>query len=158
MRAKELIVRKWLNTPKEFEFSVFSSQIKVIHVFQMLCPGCVYRGIPQTIELFHKFNSAEVAVVGLHSVFENHHAMKPAALEVFINEWKLPFPVAIDKHYEDEWMPETMKAYYLQGTPSLIIINHIGEIQLCSFGHTDSNEIEKLILKLIKEKRSFNEK
>ncbi|EQC45518.1 peroxiredoxin [Bacteriovorax sp. Seq25_V] len=149
MKAKELKIEKWLNVNEVFELNVESRKIKVIHVFQMLCPGCVYRGIPQTIELFNKFNGTEVAVVGLHSVFENHHVMTAEALEVFIHEWRLPFPVGIDLRLEGQWMPETMRTYQLQGTPSLIIIDHLGEVKLSAFGHLDLDRVESLISSLI---------
>lgn len=158
MKAKDLIIEKWVNAPVNFELSVSSQKIKIIHVFQMLCPGCVYRGIPQTVELFNKYNSEDVVVVGMHSVFENHHAMLPEALDVFIKEWRLPFPVAIDKRIDDQWMPETMKAYHLEGTPSLIIIDHNGDIQLCSFGHVETEKLDTYITKLINEKRQLNKK
>ena len=152
MKASPLIVEKWVNCDVGFELDVFSEKIKVIHAFQMLCPGCVYRGIPQTIELFNTFDSKNVSVVGLHSVFENHHAMKPDALEVFIKEWRLPFPIAIDRRLENEWMPETMKSYQLQGTPSLIIIDHLGQVQLQHFGHIEQDKVEVFINKLINQK------
>ena len=57
MKAKKLIIEKWINTPEGFSFDVKDDCIKIIHAFQMLCPGCVYKGIPQTIELFNKFDS-----------------------------------------------------------------------------------------------------
>lgn len=157
-KAKNLIVEKWVNAPEGYNFDVHEDSIKVIHAFQMLCPGCVYRGIPQTHELYNRFNSEDVKVIGLHSVFENHEAMKPHALEVFISEWRLPFPVAIDKRLEGEWMPETMKSYHLQGTPSLIIIDHLGEIQLCHFGHLEQEKIENLIINLLAKKKSQKQK
>ncbi len=154
MKAKELIIEKWVNSEEGFKFSVKSNQIKVIHVFQMLCPGCVYRGIPQAVELYQKFNSEDVSIVGLHSVFENHYAMQPNSLDVFIKEWRLPFPVAIDKRLEDNWIPETMKSYHLQGTPSLIVIDHLGDLKLCRFGHVDQDQIENFIQGLIESKNA----
>ena len=155
MKAKSLIIDKWLNASEDFSLNVVGDDcIKIIHVFQMLCPGCVYRGIPQTHELYNKFNSEDVKVVGLHSVFENHEAMPPHALEVFISEWRLPFPVGIDKQADGEWMPETMKAYQLQGTPSLIIIDHIGEVKLIHFGHVDQGKVEAFIYELINKKNT----
>lgn len=149
MKAKDLIIDKWLNTNEGFHFKVNGPYIKVIYVFQMLCAGCIYREIPQAQEFYKKFNSAQVKVIGLHSVFENHKAMEPHALEVFISELKLSFPVAIDKRLEGEWMPETMKSYNLQGTPSLIIIDHQGQVKICHFGLTDQEKVEKLVQQLL---------
>ncbi|MCO5144138.1 MAG: TlpA family protein disulfide reductase [Oligoflexia bacterium] len=153
MKAKPLTIDKWINCDSNFEFDISSSKIKIIHAFQMLCPGCVYVGIPQTITLYNKFKSSNVSVVGLHSVFENHHTMTPEALEVFIKEWKLPFPIGIDKHVNKHWMPETMKSYHLQGTPSLIIIDHLAEIKLHHFGHLDQEYLEQFIIQLIEKQK-----
>lgn len=152
MKAKEFVIDKWVNARPDYHLDLSSDKIKIIHVFQMLCPGCVYQGIPQTVELYQKFNSNDVEVVGLHSVFENHHVMTPEALDVFIKEWRLPFPVAIDKRLEGEWMPETMKAYHFQGTPSLLIIDHKSDVRLNHFGHLDQEQLEAFIQRLINEK------
>lgn len=156
MKAKDLIIEKWANAKPNYDLDLSSNKIKIIHVFQMLCPGCVYKGIPQTVELFQKFNGEDVEVVGLHSVFENHHAMTPEALEVFIKEWRLPFPVAIDKRLEGQWMPETMRAYQFQGTPSLLIIDHLGEVRVNHFGHLDQANLENFIQRLINEKHDVH--
>ncbi|NRA67786.1 MAG: TlpA family protein disulfide reductase [Pseudobacteriovorax sp.] len=152
MKAKQLQVDHWINTNRTFQFDVMDDRIKIIHAFQMLCPGCVYVGIPQTIKLWEKYQDEEVQIVGLHSVFENHHAMTDDALRVFVDEWRLPFPVGVDTRGKDEWMPKTMKDYRLQGTPSLIVIDHCGDIQLNHFGHMDQQKLEVFIEDLIKKK------
>lgn len=154
MKAKELKIKNWLNTNPNFNLNLEDGSIKYIHVFQMLCPGCVYYGIPQTIEVFNKYNTQDFKVIALHSVFENHHVMTEEALKVFIHEWRLPFPVGIDQHKGEEWMPETMKAYNLQGTPTTIVIDGNGKVRLCHFGHFEMPELEKFLNKLIEEKNS----
>ena len=154
MKAKELSIQTWLNTNSDFSINLEDGVIKYIHVFQMLCPGCVYYGIPQTIEVFKKFNSPKFQVMALHSVFENHHVMTQDALGVFIHEWKLTFPVGIDQRLENEWMPETMKAYQLQGTPSTIVIDGKGKVRLCHFGHFEMEQLEVFLNKLVEEQQS----
>lgn len=155
MRAKQLIIDRWINCDNSYTLDVFSPKVKIIHAFQMLCPGCVYIGIPQTVKLFEKFHGNKgITIVGVHTVFENHHAMTPEALTVFVNEWKIPFPVGIDKHIGDNWMPETMKSYSLQGTPSMIIIDHLGEVRLLHFGHLDYEKLEQLIIRLAERNRA----
>lgn len=150
MKAKPLVIDGWTNCPEDFAIDIDGPYIKIIHAFQMLCPGCVHRGVPQTEMLYRKYNAPnKVQVVGLHSVFENHQAMLPYALGVFLSEWRISFPVAIDHRKEGEWMPETMRAYHLQGTPSLIVVDHKGDLKLCRFGHIDQDNIEALIDKLV---------
>jgi thiol-disulfide isomerase/thioredoxin len=151
MRAKELNIEKWLNTAANFEVNLFDGTIKYIHFFQMLCPGCVYYGIPQTIEIFQKFESKKLKVMAVHSVFEHHEVMNEDALNVFIHEWKLPFAVGIDRRKEGEWMPETMKAYQMQGTPTTIVIDGKGEIRLAHFGHIEQEQLEAFLNRLLNE-------
>jgi hypothetical protein len=58
------------------------------------------------------------------------------ALEVFVHEYRLNFPIGIDK-YEGppQGVPLTMHAYQMQGTPTLILIDKTGHIRLHRFGH-----------------------
>lgn len=150
MKAPTLKVQEWLNSPEGYSLDVKAPRVKVIHAFQMLCPGCVYHGIPQTIELHERLKDHDIDVVGLHTVFENHHAMGPESLKVFIKEWRLPFPVGIDQHVEGKWMPETMKAYDLQGTPSTIVIDQQGEVRVKHFGIIDTEQLINFVLELSK--------
>ena len=150
MKALPLTVQEWLNSPEGYNLDVKAPRVKVIHAFQMLCPGCVYHGIPQTIELYERLKDHNVDVVGLHTVFENHHAMGPESLKVFIKEFRLPFPVGIDQHVDGKWMPETMKAYDLQGTPSTIVIDQQGEIRVKHFGIIDTEQLINFVLELSK--------
>lgn len=139
-KALDLKVSEWLNAPANFKVDLNAPHIKVIHAFQMLCPGCVYAAIPQAIELHEIYKNQPVQILGLHTVFENHHAMTPASLQVFIKEFRLPFPVGVDQHTGDNWMPDTMKAYDMQGTPTTLVIDHKGEVRLQHFGHIDTQK------------------
>lgn len=153
MQAKELIVEGWLNSKPEYNFSMKSKKIKVVHVFQMLCPGCIYHGVPQTKDLYEKFlDHDEVEIIGLHSVFENHKVMGREALEVFVKELRLRFPIAIDKQREGHWMPATMKAYGFQGTPTTIVVDQKGELRLQHFGILKQDFLEDLVTELLKNK------
>lgn len=59
-------------------------RVVLLHAFQMLCPGCVARGLPQAKRVAELFGGAPVAVVGLHTVFEHHEVMGPEALRAFL--------------------------------------------------------------------------
>ena len=88
----------------------------------MLCPGCVSHGIPQAQRIREAFSQENVVVLGLHSVFEHHAAMTPVSLEAFLHEYKITFPVGVDTPHASG-MPETMQAYGMQGTPTLLLID-----------------------------------
>jgi thiol-disulfide isomerase/thioredoxin len=134
--APELQTSGWLNTPQPITLASLRGKVVVLHTFQIFCPGCVQVGIPQAQRISQEFDSSRVAVVGLHTVFEHHEVMGRDALEVFVYEYRLRFPIGIDKYDGPaQGVPLTMRAYQMQGTPSLVLIDKIGRIRLHKFGH-----------------------
>jgi len=135
--APELQVSAWFNTAQPLTLAALRGKVVVLHAFQMLCPGCVQFGTPQTQRMFDEFDPDRVAVIGLHTVFENHAVMGRDALEVFVREYRLRFPIGIDKYEEGQpkGIPMTMRAYRMQGTPSLLLIDKAGRLRLHKFGH-----------------------
>ena len=109
-------------------------QVVLLHAFQMLCPACVSRGLPQAQAVHQALAGAGLAVVGLHTVFEHHEAMNARALAVFVHEYGLSFPIGIDRAGSSGHVPMTMQAYGLAGTPSLVLIDRQGLVRLCHFG------------------------
>lgn len=132
--APELQVSQWLNTDGAPTLAALRGKVVVIEAFQMLCPGCVHHGIPQAQRLAEHFSGDDVALLGLHTVFEHHDVMTPAALQVFIDESRLTFPVAVDAPDGHRGMPLTMRAYAMQGTPTLILIDRGGRLRQQIFG------------------------
>jgi thiol-disulfide isomerase/thioredoxin len=124
----------WLNTPAPLTLGELRGRVVVLHAFQMLCPGCVSHGLPQTIEIQRSFDPRAVTVVGLHSVFEHHDIMTPRALRVFVHEYRLTFPIAVDQPSNDHALPRTMRAYSMQGTPTVVLIDARGQIRAQHFG------------------------
>lgn len=143
MKAKQLIIEKWINTEEDFT-PEFKGKLTVIHVFQIHCQGCVVYAIPHAEELHRKFKDS-IQLLGLHSVFEHHDVSGEEQLKKFMKEKNILYPVGIDKHIENHWMPETMKRYQLQGTPSTIIIDQNEEIILNHFGLYEPELMEKFI-------------
>lgn len=132
--APELSVSAWLNADKPLSLRELRGQVVMLHAFQMLCPGCVLHSLPQAKELSQVFRGEDLQIIGLHSVFENHQVMTPAALEVFAAEFRLPFPIAIDRCPDGRSLPETMEAYGMHGTPTAILIDRQGRISKHHFG------------------------
>jgi peroxiredoxin len=150
--ADELIVEEWINTTQPISLSDLRARVVVLHAFQMLCPGCVAHGIPQAIKIHNAFSRDDVVVLGLHTVFEHHAVMNPAALKVFIHEYKIPFPVGIDTAQTDHPIPLTMQAYELRGTPSMVIIDRLGHVRLSHLGQIDDLHVGAILGQLIAEK------
>src|SRR5690625_3485509 len=102
----------WLNTDTPLELEQLRGKVVLLHAFQMLCPGCVKHGLPQAKRVARLFAGTPLVVVGLHSVFEHHAVMGADALRVFLHEYDIRFPVAIDQPGDDhDPMPLTMRAY-----------------------------------------------
>lgn len=143
----ELAVSGWVNAREPLSLAALKGRVVVLVAFQMLCPGCVEHALPQAKRLRARFKPSQVAVIGLHSVFEHHHAMTPAALEVFVSEYKLPFPVAIDLA-DGTNPPQTMSAYQMQGTPTLLLFDRAGRLRRHYFGRPDDMLLASEIMAL----------
>ncbi|MGF1770395.1 TlpA family protein disulfide reductase [Enterovibrio makurazakiensis] len=151
-RPFEINATKSFNTEKNIKIADFRGQVVVVYVFQMLCPGCVSHGLPLAKNLQQSFRSDDVQVIGLHSVFEHHEVMTPSALEAFIHEYRLTFPVAVDTPSQHSNVPETMKAYQFGGTPTLLVIDRQGRLRLNHFGSINELQLGAIIGSLLDEK------
>ncbi|MDF3068928.1 MAG: hypothetical protein K0R38_4529 [Polyangiaceae bacterium] len=96
MIAPPWLVSEWLNTPSPLTLQGLRGRVVLLHAFQMLCPACVAHGIPQAQRVAETFAGAALAVVGLHTVFEHHDAMKVESLRAFLHEYRVRFPVGVD--------------------------------------------------------------
>jgi hypothetical protein len=114
----------------------------------MLCPGCVVHGLPQAQRIAATFEPADVAVLGLHSVFEHHEANGRPTLAAFLHEWRIRFPVAIDAAGEGA-LPRTMAAWGLEGTPTLVLLDRQGRMRARHFGQVGDLVVGAEIMRLV---------
>jgi peroxiredoxin len=135
--APELVADRWFNAPSPVTLESLRGRPVLLHSFQMLCPGCVAHALPQAEKIHRMFGKTGLAVIGLHTVFEHHAAMTPVALEAFIHEYRLTFPIGVDRPAPDGPIPLTMQAYAFRGTPSAVLIDRDGRIRLHAFGQID---------------------
>ena len=127
-------VAQWFNTDESPSVASLRGRVIVLEAFQMLCPGCVAHALPQALRVHATFPQERVAVVGLHAVFEHHAAMTPTALAAFLHEYRIGFPVGVDAPADDGPIPQTMRAYAMQGTPTLVLIDADGNLREQHFG------------------------
>lgn len=144
-----LRVSRWFNTPVPIELDALRGRVVVIHAFQMLCPACVMHGLPQVVKLRETFAEDQVAVIGLHTVFEHHAVMGVEALQAFIHEYRLRMPIGIDEANGDGDVPLTMTAWGLQGTPSLLVLDREGRLRLKHLGRLDDMALGAVIGQLL---------
>ncbi len=146
-----LQVSQWFNTRAALSLDDFRGRVVVIEAFQMLCPGCVSHALPQAARIHALFPRDQVAVIGLHTVFEHHAAMNPEALAAFLHEYRIEFPVGVDAASSDDRIPQTMRAWQLEGTPSLVLIDRAGQMRLKNFGRLDDMRVGAEVMALVGE-------
>jgi len=147
--APPLRVSRWFNTQSPLVLEELRGRVVALHAFQMLCPGCVSHGLPQAARLAQVFAQHEFTVIGLHTVFEHHHVMTDAALQAFIHEYRLTFPIGVDEASPRDAVPLTMHALQLRGTPSLVLIDKRGRIRLNHFGRLDDMALGAIVGRLL---------
>ena len=117
-KAPNIKVSKWIQgLPTNFDKE--KDQIVVVEVFQVNCPGCFMYGIPEAIELYKKYHSEGVSVLGVATAFEDFDKNTLENLELLLKSgevigdtkqglsqygkledgklpYKIPFPVGMD--------------------------------------------------------------
>lgn len=146
--AQPWATTRWFNSAP-LSLEDLRGRVIVLGTFQMLCPGCVANGLPQLQRIEQTFNRRDVAVIGLHTVFEHHAAMTPTSLEAFLHEYRIGFPVGVDAHDDGVGVPVTMRRYGLRGTPSLVLIDRTGLVRFRGFGHEPDLALGARIAQLI---------
>ena len=154
--APEWQVDQWFNTSTPLSLAALKGKAIVLEAFQMLCPGCVSHGLPQAQRIAATFGRDKVAVVGLHTVFEHHAAMTPVSLQAFLHEYRINFPVGVDRPGQRADIPQTMSAYGMRGTPTLCLIDAQGVLRFQHFGQVSDLLIGAQIAELVIEAQSIN--
>ncbi len=143
-------VAGWVNSPP-IDLADLRGRVVLIEAFQMLCPGCVSHGLPQAQRVHRAFDREQVVVLGLHCVFEHHDVMGPAALAAFVSEYRITFPVAIDRPVEGRSLPATMAALGLQGTPTTLLVDRAGRLRHSILGSLDDLSLGAHLGRLLSE-------
>ena len=99
------------------------------------------------------FSPDDVAVLGLHTVFEHHSAMGEESLKAFMHEYRINFPVGIDTPSDDKLdpRPKTMQRFNMRGTPTLILVDRQGRLRKHKMGHEHDLVLGAELMTLIRE-------
>ncbi len=150
--APDWIIADWLNAAAPISLASLRGKCVMAVAFQMLCPGCVSHGLPQALRVRQTFPEHDLAVIGLHTVFEHHAAQGGReALAAFLHEYRIGFPVGIDAPAPGGGIPQTMRAYGMQGTPTTLLIDRAGRLRLARFGHVEDLALGAWLATLIGE-------
>lgn len=144
----------WFNTRVGPSLASLRGQVVLLHAFQMLCPACVNHAVPQAERAHRAYVGQGLAVVGLHTVFEHHAAMTPVSLEAFLHEFRVTHPVGVDRAVPGSPLPATMHRYGMQGTPTLILIDHEGRLRQHAFGRVDDLALGVMLGRLLEEAKT----
>ena len=151
--AKPLETTFWLNSPAPITIDALRGKVVLLEAFQMLCPGCVSHALPQAMRVRRVFSEDDVAVIGLHTVFEHHSAQgSKDALAAFLHEYRIPFPVGMDAPADHGGPPKTMTSYGMQGTPTTILIDQHGRVRKHKFGREEDMILGAEIMALLRER------
>lgn len=149
--APDWRIAEWLNVERPLGLAELRGRNVLALAFQMLCPGCVQHALPQLQRVRDAFDQASLTVIGLHTVFEHHEAQgRRDLLAAFLHENRISFPVGIDAP-ADDGVPQTFRAYGMQGTPTLLLIDPKGMLRMQHFGHVDDLRLGAAVASLLAE-------
>ena len=117
-KAPNLKVSKWIQG-MDTNLDKQNDNVVVVEVFQVNCPGCFMYGIPESIEIYNKYKSDGVSVLGMATAFEDYDKNTLENLELLLETgetigetkkmlsqygqlkedkitYKIPYPVAMD--------------------------------------------------------------
>lgn len=156
-RPPEIIASRWLNSDGKRTLKAERGKVVVVAIWQLICPGSQKYGLPQAMRLRGSFDEKEVAVFGLHMAFEKFDEQTPEKVEAYLAEAGIDIPVALDKP-NGASMPETMKAYELQGTPAILLFDRQGRVRRHYLGAVDDLRLgAEVMALLIEDKNSSRE-
>ena len=141
-KAPNLKLGKWIqgmdtNLDKE------GDNVKLVEVFQVNCPGCFMHSIPEMINVYNKYKSDGLTVLGVATAFEDFDKNTVENLEMLLTTgevvgdtkqaltqygqldngklpYKIPYPVAMDSLVKEGGEPsmEKMTAFIKNQIPN----------------------------------------
>ena len=117
-KAPNLKVSEWVQG-NGTNLDQHDGNVVLVEVFQVNCPGCFMYGIPESIEIFNKYQSKDVSVLGIATAFEDFDKNTLKNLELLVETgkvvgetekmlgqygqldgdkitYKIPYPIAMD--------------------------------------------------------------
>ena len=117
-KAPNLKVSGWVQG-NDSNLDQHGGNVVLVEVFQVNCPGCFMYGIPEAIEIFNKYKSKGVSVLGMATAFEDFDKNTLKNLELLVETgkvvgetekmlgqyeqlngdkitYKIPYPIAMD--------------------------------------------------------------
>ncbi len=151
-RPPEIVAQRWLNADAKITLKSLKGKVVVVAVCQIACPGSAQHGLPQAMRARDVFSQDEVAVIGLHTTFQDFDKQTLAHVEAFLAERGVTIPVAYDKP-DGENPSATMRAYELRGTPAILIFDRQGRLRRHYLGAVDDLRLGADVMALLVEEK-----
>ena len=141
-KSPNLKISKWVQG-MDTNFDKEGDNVKLVEVFQVNCPGCFIYGIPEAINIYNKYKSEGLTVLGLATAFEDYDKNTLENLELLLTtgevvgdtlqglsqynqlndgklQYKIPYPVAMDSLVKENGEPsqEKMNAFINNQIPN----------------------------------------
>ena len=141
-KAPNLKLGKWVQG-MDTNFDKEGDNVKLVEVFQVNCPGCFMHSIPEIINIYNKYKSDGLSVMGMATAFEDYDKNTLENLEMLLTtgevvgdtkqaltqygqldngklSFKIPYPVAMDSLVKEGGEPsmEKMNAFINQQIPN----------------------------------------
>ena len=130
-KSPNLKISKWVQG-MDTNFDREGDNVKLVEVFQVNCPGCFIYGIPEAINIYNKYKSEGLTVLGLATAFEDYDKNTLENLELLLTtgevvgdtlqglsqynqlndgklQYKIPYPVAMDSLVKEGGDPSQEK-------------------------------------------------
>ena len=130
-KSPNLKISKWVQG-MDTNFDKEGDNVKLVEVFQVNCPGCFIYGIPEAINIYNKYKSEGLTVLGLATAFDDYDKNTLENLELLLTtgevvgdtlqglsqynqlndgklQYKIPYPVAMDSLVKEEGDPSQEK-------------------------------------------------
>ncbi|MEM1371105.1 MAG: redoxin domain-containing protein [Pseudomonadota bacterium] len=129
-------VSHWFNSASAISLGDLRGRVVAMIMFQTHCHGSRHYALPQAQRIASVFKASDISVMGLNVPFERHASQDVDAMDAFIAANRLTFPIGIDFAGEDG-QPNTMNAYGVQGTPTMLIFDRHGRLRRHYLGGID---------------------
>jgi len=106
---------------KPFDQKTLAGKVVLVDFWATWCGPCVAE-IPNVLEQYEKYHKDGFEVVGI-SLDQDREA-----LEKFVNEQKVPWPILFEEPKEDGWQHPLATFYGISGIPTVILIGRDGNV------------------------------
>ncbi len=140
--APELSATDWLNSPP-LRLADLRGRVTLIEFWTFDCVNC--RNVYPALAQWHQAYAPQgLVVIGVHTP-EFRHEREIKNVQEIIQQWRIPYPVAIDNDFD------TWRAYRNRYWPSLYLIDKRGVIRYTHVGEGSYDQTRRAIEALLAE-------